>query len=140
MDDVPALAVAPRTSNRTRKASLGHGATLRPWLAFNAPDGGLPAYVDREGNPVTAVDRAALIKDLEGGGGDPYVLDMVKFALGPRPDSSRAPRTPPRSCSWPPWLAVLPPGDEEVRRCPRGCSANCTATWPSASSHPAKWS
>jgi hypothetical protein len=40
-------------------------------------DGGLPAYVDTQGTPVTAVDRQALIKDLEGRGGDPYVLEMM---------------------------------------------------------------
>ncbi len=46
--------------------------------AVQRPDGGLPAYIDKEGNPVTSVDRAALIEDLEGRGGDPYVLEMMK--------------------------------------------------------------
>ena len=41
-------------------------------------DGGLPAYIDKQGHPVTRVDRAALIKDLEGGGGDPYVPEMMR--------------------------------------------------------------
>jgi hypothetical protein len=41
-------------------------------------DGGLPAYINKDGEPVTSVDRAALITDLEGRGGDPYVLDMMK--------------------------------------------------------------
>ena len=33
--------------------------------------------MDTQGTPVTAVDRQALIKDLEGQGGDPYVLEMM---------------------------------------------------------------
>jgi hypothetical protein len=45
-------------------------------------DGGLPAYVDREGTPVTAVDRAALLRDLEGGGGEPYVTEMLASRWG----------------------------------------------------------
>jgi hypothetical protein len=42
-------------------------------------DGGLPAYVDRQGKPVNFMDGAALLHDLQGGGGgDPYVPDMVE--------------------------------------------------------------
>jgi len=41
-------------------------------------DGGLPAYVDRDGAPVMVVDRSALLRDLQGGGGDPYVPEMLE--------------------------------------------------------------
>ncbi len=46
--------------------------------ALQRPDGGLPAFVDQQGHPVTAVDRPALIKDLEGRDGEPYVLEMIR--------------------------------------------------------------
>jgi hypothetical protein len=55
--------------------ALSYAAAL---ARVQRPDGGLPAYVDGADNPVTAVDRSVLIRDLEGGGGDPYVLDMVR--------------------------------------------------------------
>jgi hypothetical protein len=41
-------------------------------------DGGLPAYIDREGAPVTRVDHSALLRDLRGGEGDPYVPEMLE--------------------------------------------------------------
>ncbi|HXW82200.1 MAG TPA: hypothetical protein VEJ84_22065 [Acidimicrobiales bacterium] len=46
-------------------------------VALQRADGGFPAYVDKEGRPVTSVDRGALVQDLQGRGGDPYVLDMT---------------------------------------------------------------
>ncbi len=77
------------------------------------PDGGLPAYVDRADNPVTAVDRSVLIRDLEGGGGDPYVLDMVKSRWGQ--DRFVESAEDGASLLFLATLAtVLPPGDKEV--------------------------
>jgi hypothetical protein len=49
----------------------------RALVGLQRPDGGLPAYVDRDGAPVTVVDRAALLADVEGAGGDPYVPAML---------------------------------------------------------------
>jgi hypothetical protein len=49
----------------------------RALVGLQRPDGGLPAYVDKDGAAVTVVDRAALLADLEGGAGDPYVPDML---------------------------------------------------------------
>lgn len=40
-------------------------------------DGGLPAYVDASGAPITAVSNAALRADVEGQGGDRYVPHML---------------------------------------------------------------
>jgi len=40
-------------------------------------DGGLPAYVDAELRPVDFVDRAALLRDLENGNGDPYLTHKL---------------------------------------------------------------
>ncbi len=77
------------------------------------PDGGLPAYVDRAGNPVTAVDRSVLIGDLEGRGGDPYVLDMVESRWSE--DRFVESAEDGASLLFLATLAtVLPPGDEEV--------------------------
>ena len=58
------------TLTRAREYAKGLAGLQRP-------DGGLPAYVDTQGTPVTAVDRQALIRDLEGRDGDPYVLEMM---------------------------------------------------------------
>jgi hypothetical protein len=46
------------------------------------PDGGLAAYVDRDGAPVTVVSRAGLLLDLKESGGDPYVPGMVESHWG----------------------------------------------------------
>ena len=50
----------------------------RALIGLQRPDGGLPAYVDGDGAPVAALDHAALLADLEGKGGDPYVPDMLR--------------------------------------------------------------
>ncbi len=50
----------------------------RALAGLQRPDGGFPAYVDRDGAAVVAVDNAALLADLEGGGGDAYVPEMLK--------------------------------------------------------------
>ena len=54
----------------------------RALVGLQRSDGGLPAYVDRDGAPVTVVDRAALLRDLDGGGGDPYVPHMIETRWG----------------------------------------------------------
>ena len=50
----------------------------RALLATQRPDGGFPAYIDKDGNPVTTVSRGDLVDDLDGKGGDPYVIEMVR--------------------------------------------------------------
>ena len=104
----------------------------RALVGLQRPDGGLPAYVDGDGAPVTVVDRAALLADVEGAGGDPYVPAMLA-SVGPKGATWRAPRTPPRCCSWLHWPAFYPPAapSDKSSSVP---PAKWHATWLSRSS------
>ena len=79
---LPTAAVAPGPGAETARALPGPGATPGHWLATSTAGRGLPAYIDKDGNPVTSVDRGGLVEDLDGRGGDPYVLEMMTLAMG----------------------------------------------------------
>jgi hypothetical protein len=65
------------------EASVSFARSYARALArLQRPDGGLPAYVDRDGGAVTEVDRASLLRDLAGSDGDRYVPHMVESRWG----------------------------------------------------------
>ena len=109
---------------RRARALLGPEPTPGHWLATQRPDGGFPAYIDKEGNPVTSVDRGGLVEDLEGRGGDPYVIEMVRRdGVGDRFVESAEDA---HLCSFLATLASLFPADDgDCRRSSRRPSTHC---------------